>query len=253
MNELKAFSFAEGRKVRTLERDGEVWFVAKDVCDILGLGNARKAISNFPEDERNTVTTGDGIQEGPGNPNVNIINEPGLYRLIFQSRKPEAEEFKRWVFHVVLPAIRKQGFYAPPELMEWFEKYKNLPEQFEKFKGYAIEAYKKLEARVEGAYKEVLDNAAANAAAEVKEYLLSSHRPSAYEAQLADLKNFLAGRIVFTGDRRDKVWMCHLYGSYKLKYQEKAIPEDAFAAHVQLLYPQVKLRGGQFYGVHFDY
>jgi prophage antirepressor-like protein len=112
MNELTIFNFEEEQEVRTLELDGELWFVAKDVCDILGLGNARETISNFPEDERNTVSSTDGIHEGPGNPNVNIINEPGLYRLIFQSRKPEAERFKRWVFHEVLPAIRKTGAYS---------------------------------------------------------------------------------------------------------------------------------------------
>lgn len=96
------------------KKNGEPWFVAKDVCDILGLGNTRKALLNFPEDERNTVTTSNGINEGPGNPNVNIVNEPGLYRLIFQSRKSEAEAFKRWVFHEVLPSIRKTGKYEFP-------------------------------------------------------------------------------------------------------------------------------------------
>jgi len=136
MNELTTFQFDEGREVRTLERDGETWFVAKDVCDILGLGNPTEVLRNFPEDERNTLSSTEGeiAKDEHSNlsstevrnmdiPNrgVNIINEPGCYRLIFQSRKPEAETFKRWVFHEVLPAIRKKGFYAVPGLMERLE------------------------------------------------------------------------------------------------------------------------------------
>jgi prophage antirepressor-like protein len=112
MNELTIFLFQENREVRTLERDGEPWFVAKDVCDILGLENARKAISDFPDDERANVTSSDVKNLDIPNRGVNIINEPGLYRLIFQSRKPEAAAFKRWVFHEVLPAIRRNGVYS---------------------------------------------------------------------------------------------------------------------------------------------
>jgi prophage antirepressor-like protein len=99
--------------VRTVLIDGVPWFVAKDVCDVLGLENPTKALLNFPDDERNTLTNTEGIIFGPGNPNVNIVNEPGLYRLIFQSRKPEAEQFKTWVFTAVLPQIRQTGFFFP--------------------------------------------------------------------------------------------------------------------------------------------
>jgi prophage antirepressor-like protein len=111
-NPVTPFAF-EGLEVRTLERDGVPWFVAKDVCDILGLGNAREAIRNFPENERFAVSTTDGKNIGfdHATAGVNLINEPGLYRLIFQSRKPEAEAFKTWVFTEVLPSIRKKGYY----------------------------------------------------------------------------------------------------------------------------------------------
>jgi prophage antirepressor-like protein len=143
MNELTVFQFEGARDVRTLERDGEPWFVAKDVCDVLGLGTARQAIANFPEDERNTVTTTDGIQEGPGNPNVNIVNEPGLYRLIFQSRKPEAEAFKRWVFHEVLPAIRKTGEYSA--LKRDHRILKNVYSQMDNYRIKYINLLDKLE------------------------------------------------------------------------------------------------------------
>jgi prophage antirepressor-like protein len=99
--------------VRTVLIDGVPWFAAKDVCDILGIKNPTDALKDFPENERNTLASNEGIHEGPGNPNVNIINEPGLYRLVFQSRKPEAEQFKTWVFATVLPQIRRTGYYIP--------------------------------------------------------------------------------------------------------------------------------------------
>lgn len=107
-NEIQKSDF-KGAPLRTLtDKAGEPWFVAKDVCDILGLENSRKATAELDSDEKNTVTISDGIA---GNPNKTIISEPGLYRLVMKSRKPEAKEFQRWVTHEVLPSIRKHGGY----------------------------------------------------------------------------------------------------------------------------------------------
>ena len=109
-NEMQRFDF-RGASLRTLtDEAGEPWFIAKDVCDILEISNNRDAISQLDSDEKNTVVISDGI---PGNPNKTIISEPGLYKLIMRSRKPEAHEFKRWVTHEVLPQIRKTGGYIP--------------------------------------------------------------------------------------------------------------------------------------------
>ena len=108
MNGLQVFDY-KGLVVRTVEKDSEVWFVAKDVCDVLGIVNARDAVSELDEDERNTVAIIDGNR---GNPNTNVINEPGMYKLIFKSRKAEAKEFTRWVTHEVLPQIRETGAYG---------------------------------------------------------------------------------------------------------------------------------------------
>lgn len=108
-NNVQLFDF-KGNQVRILtDEKGEPWFVAKDVCDVLGLENSRKATAELDSDEKNTVTISDGIA---GNPNKTIISEPGLYKLIMRSRKPEAKEFKRWVTHEVLPSIRRHGVYA---------------------------------------------------------------------------------------------------------------------------------------------
>lgn len=105
---IQTYDF-KGNQVRTLtDEAGEPWFVAKDVCDILGLENSRKATADLDSDEKNTVTISNGIA---GNPNKTIISEAGLYRLIMRSRKPEAKDFQRWVTHEVLPSIRKHGGY----------------------------------------------------------------------------------------------------------------------------------------------
>lgn len=93
--------------VRVLKTDdGEIWFVAKDVCDALELKNHRTSLASLDDDEKNTVHIVDGT---PGNPNVSIINESGLYSLVLRSRKPEAKKFKKWVTSEVLPSIRKHG------------------------------------------------------------------------------------------------------------------------------------------------
>ena len=96
--------------VRIVEKGGEPWFVAKDVCDILALGNPRSSIALLDEYERgvHSMYTPSGKQE------MGIISEAGLYSLILRSRKPEAKAFKRWVTHEVLPSIRKTGAYLSP-------------------------------------------------------------------------------------------------------------------------------------------
>lgn len=110
-NELQVFKF-NGHDVRTIVKDGNPWWVAKDVCDVLELTNPTMAIAELDEDEKSTLR----ITEG--GPERNIISEPGLYKLIFCSRKPEAKEFKRWITHDVLPSIRKHGAYMTPETLE---------------------------------------------------------------------------------------------------------------------------------------
>jgi len=94
--------------VRTIIKNSQIWFVAKDVCEILELGNVTMTIQRLDEDEVNTIEVIDALGRQQ---NTNIVNEPGLYSLILTSRKPEAKAFKRWVTHEVLPAIRKTGTY----------------------------------------------------------------------------------------------------------------------------------------------
>ena len=98
--------------------DGEPWFPAKDVCDVLGLTNARQAVQKNcqPEDVqtvfRSKVSTGDVSFPARG---MNCVSEAGLYELVFASRRPEARAFRRWVAATVLPAISKDGMYVRGE------------------------------------------------------------------------------------------------------------------------------------------
>jgi prophage antirepressor-like protein len=95
--------------VRVAMRDGEPWFVAADAGRVLGIQNVRMSMADFPSDERDAVSITDGIGREQ---ETTVLSEPGLYRLIFQSRKEGAERFKKWVFAEVLPAIRKTGIYV---------------------------------------------------------------------------------------------------------------------------------------------
>lgn len=108
MNEIKVFSNAEFGKIRTLNRDGEPWFVGKDVATALGYSNASKALADHvaEEDKLNNESLSSLGQRGGW-----LINESGLYSLILSSKLDSAKRFKRWVTAEVLPSIRKSGGY----------------------------------------------------------------------------------------------------------------------------------------------
>ena len=109
-NNMMAFESEQFGNVRTVMVDGEPWFVAADVCRALEVRNPTQALSRLDEDEKSiTLISNEGNR---GNPNMTIINEPGLYVLALSSRKPEAKDFKRWITHEVLPALRKKGSYS---------------------------------------------------------------------------------------------------------------------------------------------
>jgi prophage antirepressor-like protein len=96
--------------VRTAtDESNQVWFCAKDVCQILGIKNHLDAVSKLDEDELKGVGDTDTLG---GKQTLNFVSESGLYALIFKSNKPEAVTFRKWVTKEVLPAIRRQGFYG---------------------------------------------------------------------------------------------------------------------------------------------
>lgn len=107
-NAVQVFENAEFGRVRTIEVKGSPYFVGKDVAEILGYSNPRKAIGDHVDEEDKGVTKCDTLG---GEQEVTVINESGLYSLILSSKLPTATKFKRWVTSEVLPAIRKTGSY----------------------------------------------------------------------------------------------------------------------------------------------
>ncbi len=103
--QLQVFDY-HGSAIRTVDRDGDIWFVAKDVCDVLELSNSRMAVQELDEDEKGVskIYTPGGIQD------MTVISEAGLYALVLRSNKPEAKAFSRWVRHDVLPQETQQGY-----------------------------------------------------------------------------------------------------------------------------------------------
>ena len=130
MNDLKIWNY-EDSTVRTVEIDSEIWFAGKDVAEILGYSNTRDALAKHVDaEDKATVAIHDGSQ----NRNVTVINESGVYALIFGSKLPTAKKFKHWVTSEVLPAIRKTGNYGvdttlTPELQVLIQHERMMQEQ----------------------------------------------------------------------------------------------------------------------------
>ena len=108
-NQIQVFLYGD-KHVRTQNINGEVWFVAKDVCDILEIQNIRQNIKTLDDDEKGVCK----IYTHGGTQNMTVVSEPGLYKLIFRSNKPEAKEFTRWVTHTLLPQVHHYGMYLTP-------------------------------------------------------------------------------------------------------------------------------------------
>ena len=117
MQEIQIFNNAEFGSVRTLEVNGEPYFVGKDVAEILGYAKSENAIATHVDNEDKTTT----LIQGTGSnykSNAVVINESGLYSLILSSKLPTAKKFKHWVTSEVLPSIRKHGAYMTPQVIE---------------------------------------------------------------------------------------------------------------------------------------
>ena len=130
MNELQIFNCEEFGVIRTITKDGEPWFVGKDVCEAFGDTNYRRSLSNIDDSDKGVSQ----IETPGGKQNMVIINESGLYSLLFQMQPQKAKgvsqnesiiderieklhRFKHWVTSEVLPAIRKHGMYAIDEIL----------------------------------------------------------------------------------------------------------------------------------------
>ena len=110
MNNLEIFQTPEFGTVRTVIREDAPWFVAADVCRILGLDQVSRAMDRLDDDEKGSVKV-PHPQSLDKTLEMNGVNEPGLYHLVLCSNKPEAKAFKRWITHEVIPDIRRNGGY----------------------------------------------------------------------------------------------------------------------------------------------
>ena len=134
---VAVISSPEFGEIRSVVVDGEPLFVAKDVCDVLGINKYRDAVARLDEDEKGRPVV---VDTPGGKQSMTTVNESGLYHLIFQSRKPEARAFRKWVTGEVLPNIRKQGVYMTPEVAMSAKNLKRLRKQMlEQMRKYLIE------------------------------------------------------------------------------------------------------------------
>lgn len=144
MNELQKMFNYEGREVRTVIKNDEIWFVAKDVCSILCMDSTQ--VRRLDDDEKGLYE----LHTLGGNQKMTIIDESGLYSLVIGSQKPEAKLFKKWITSEVLPSIRKTGKY---EVVPQFNLPQTLPEAL---RAYATEIEKNQVLEIENKQQQVI-------------------------------------------------------------------------------------------------
>ena len=154
MNELQVFDY-NSNKVRTVERDGAPWFVLKDVCRVLGIGNHKMTAQRLDGDEVSQTDLTDAVGRKQ---ETTIINESGLHSVILRSDKPEAKPFRKWVTSEVLPSIRRHGSYAADTQPKAMTDYQQMMAQTRQH-NIAIQKARLLNqiaSEYEGTYRQVL-------------------------------------------------------------------------------------------------
>ena len=131
-NEMMVFEKEGFGKIRILEKDGNLWFVAKEVSDFLGYRDAHDMIRNLDDDEKDTQN----MRTPGGDQALSIINESGLYSAILRSRRHEAKQFKKWITSEVLPSIRKTGSYSMKDAKKPEAPIDMAPKTAKAFKAY---------------------------------------------------------------------------------------------------------------------
>lgn len=186
MNELKIFQSEEFGEVRTVTIDGQPWFVGKDVAIVLGYVNARDTISKHVDNEDKGVAKCDTLG---GKQDLTVVNESGLYALIFGSKLESAKRFKHWVTSEVLPSIRKHGVYALDDLL-------NNPDM-------AIKAFTALKEEREK-NRQLLED---NQRMKPKEIFADAVSASHTSILIGDLAKILKQNGIQTGQKRLFKWM----------------------------------------------
>lgn len=208
MSTLVPFTY-EGAAVRTVIVDNEPWFVARDICNVLGLPNLSMAIARLSEDEKgvNRIDTPGGPQQ------MAIVSESGMYALVLRSDKPEAARFRRWVTAEVLPAIRKTGGYGQAverlSPLEYARQLVAAEERAELLQARALVA----EARIESD-RPMVERAKTHATAagektrqqffrEVKQWAHDNHGVEVKQAQVVEFLSTHKLGLFIRGNRSD--------------------------------------------------
>ena len=224
-NALEVFSY-KNQQVRTVEQDGQVWFVAKDVWDVLGLSDVSMATRILDDDEKMTLQNlrSHSGQRG-GAQFVNVISEPGLYKLIFRSNKPEAKEFTRWVTHELLPQVRQHGMYLSGKALAAF---KNDPNLFNKM----VECYEESQRKIAELEKKIEDSQSYTTLAKVVLGLPGS-------ITFQEAANFLSQHGFKTGQNRlfkmcrDKKFLCSRKGKQFNRPTQRSVEKGLFSVETR--------------------
>lgn len=136
--QMKPFAFDDSLVRTYTDEAGDPWFVAKDVCNTLELGNVTEALRNIDEDEKFTLSNSEGNPREGIPHTLNLISESGLYSLVFRSRKPEAKRFRKWVTSEVLPTLRKTGSYTMGQEVPWTQMQAVRPAGRMRMMGLAV-------------------------------------------------------------------------------------------------------------------
>lgn len=217
MNQLQKVFEYEDYKVRTVLKDDEVYFVAKDVCGILNHSNHKVAISRLDEDEVSKVYLTDSIGR---NQITNAVNESGLYSLVLTSNKKEAKQFKKWITKEVLPTIRKTGGYVANDDLFINTYLPHADEQTKTMFKATLENVRKLNDKVEE-----LEPKADYFDALVERNLLLNFRDTAKELHIGQKKfiNWLRNNDYIYRDKKGKwkPYMRHTPELFELKEWER--------------------------------
>ena len=220
MNELKVFESPTFGQVRTIEIDGEPWFVGKDVADILGYQNGSRDINrHVDEEDRYKVMLFDGKQ----NKETIVINESGLYSLILSSKLPGAKEFKRWVTSEVIPSIRKTGGYTLKPMTDYQKEQTRLKEENAHIRKAQI--LERLANQYEGTYRQILHAYATKELSGKFLLPLPALEEKTYSAtEIGELLGITANRVGLLTNRYDL--KTEQYGQWfkdKSRYSDKEV------------------------------
>lgn len=207
--DLMPFAY-EGATVRTVVIDGDPWFVLADLCRILEIANPSSVVARLDPQSVNTLRLAEGNR---GNPNVTIVNEPGMYEVVIRSDKPEAAAFRRWITSEVLPTIRKTGGYGQAverlSPLEYARQLVAAEERAELLQARALVA----EAQIESE-RPLVERAKTHAAAagektrqqffrEVKQWAHDNHGVEVKQAQVVEFLSTRKLGLFIRGNRSD--------------------------------------------------